>query len=120
MAYTDPQSVTIGASTVSLPRTGSGINTGTFTSADGSTRLTVSNSYAKRTRRVIRLDVSKISSDVLVPSQNVKTSYSTYLVLDAPVNGVTSQEQIDAVKALINMLSAATFAATTKFVGGES
>lgn len=120
MAYADPQSTTIGASTISLPRTGSGPTSGVFTSADGTTKLTISNAYTRRTRRVYRLDISKISADPLLPSQNVRTNYATYLVLDTPLNGVSSTEAIDAVKAICGMLSASSYAAVTKFVGGES
>jgi hypothetical protein len=90
MSFADPQSVTVNAVAISLPRTSSGVNSGVFTSADGNSKLSVSHSYGKRTRRTIRLDSSKVAADPLLPTQNVKLSNSVYLVVDAPVAGFTN------------------------------
>jgi hypothetical protein len=118
--FADPQSIDVGGGAVSLPRTGSALGVGRFTSADGTTEIIVSHDTKRRNRRVFRATVSKISADALTPTINTKTSWSCYLVLDAPVNGVTATEQINLVKGLVGMLSASTYALVTKFVGGES
>lgn len=120
MSYSDPQSVTIGGTAVSLPRTSSGANAGAFTASDGNTRLEVSSSYGKRTRRTIRLTTVKTTGDVLVPSQNVVTSMSTYMVVDTPVNGYTVAEAKAVVDALIAYLAASTGARVTQLLGGEN
>lgn len=120
MAFADPQSVTIDAVPISLPRTGSGMNTGSFHSNDGLTALTVSSQYGKRTRRTIRLDSSKIAPDPLISDQNVKYSMSSYIVIDTPVTGFTVIEAKAVVDGLIGLLTASSGAALTQLLGGEN
>lgn len=120
MSYADPQSVTINAVPVSLPRTSSGVNSGGFSSADRTVQLDVASSYGKRTRRTVRLTQSKISADPLIPSQNSRSSMSVYMVVDHPVNGFTVTEQKYLVDALTAYLSASTGAKVTQLLGGEN
>lgn len=120
MAFADPQSVTINAVPISLPRTSSGQNAGGFSSADSTVQLKVSSAYGKRTRRTVRIDASKISADPLVPSINSRSSMSVYMVVDHPVNGYTVAEQKQIVDALVAYLSASTGARVTQLLGGEN
>lgn len=120
MSFADPQSVTINAVPISMPRTSSGVNTGTFTSSDGLTRQSVAHSYGKRTRRTIRLDSSKISADPLLPAQNVKLSASCYLVVDAPIAGYTNTELKQMIDGLLAALTASSGAKITQLLGGEN
>lgn len=120
MAFTDPQSVTVSGNAVSLPRTGSGESSGTFTSADGLYQMTVSHSYGRRNRRAVKLTGSKISADPLVPSQNTRSSMSVTMVCDVPVNGYTVAEEKAVVDALVAYLTASTGARVTQLLGGES
>lgn len=120
MSFADPQSVTISGTAVSLPRTASGQNAGGFSSADGLVQMTVANQYGKRIRRTMRLQQSKISADPLIPSQNVKSTMSTYIVVDTPVNGFTNAEVKALVDAFTAYLSASTGAKVTQLVGGEN
>lgn len=120
MSFADPQSVTINAVAISLPRTSSGVNSGTFTSSDGLTRQTVSHAYGKRTRRTFRLDSSKVAADPLLPAQNVKLSASVYLVVDAPVAGFTNTELKQMADGFIAALSASSGAKLTQLLGGEN
>lgn len=120
MAYADPQSVDVGAGPVSLPRTGSGLNTGSFKSNDGHTALSVASQYGKRTRRTIRLDHSKIAPDPLISSQDVLYSMSSYIVVDTPLTGFTVAEAKLVVEGLTTLLTASTGAAITKLLGGEN
>ena len=90
--FSDPQSVTINAVAVSLPRTTAGDNKGAFTANDGSVKLSVSHSYAKRNRRMIRLDHSKVAADPLAADRNLKYNFATYLVIDGPPVGYTNTE----------------------------
>lgn len=120
MSYADPQSVTISGTAISLPRVSSGQNAGGFASADGLVLLSVSNSYGKRTRRTMRLSQSKISADPLIPSQNVRSTMSTYIVVDTPVNGFTNAEVKALIDAFTAYLSASAGAKVTQLVGGEN
>jgi len=124
MAFADPQSVTIsgynGGAAVSLPRTSSGVGTGTFNSANGEIVLSVANSYGKRTRRTIRLNQTKTAADALIPSQNTVLKQSVYLVVDTPLNGFSSTEQKAMVDALVAYLTASSGAKVTQLLGGEN
>lgn len=119
MAFADPQSVTIG-SALSLPRTGQGVNTGTFTKDDGNAQLVVSHQYGKRYRRTARVNYSKIVADPLITGTNLRLSASVYVVLDVPVNGFTVAEQVQIITGLTTWLTASTNANATKLAGGES
>ncbi len=116
----DPQSVTINAVANSLPRTVAGVNAGAFQKDDGTVKLSLSHTYAKRTRRLVRLDVSKIAADPLISAQNIKYSMSTYLVVDVPVTGYTVAEAKQVIDGFIAYLSASSGAVITKILGGES
>jgi hypothetical protein len=120
MAFTDPQSVTVSGTPISLPRTGSGEASGTFTSADGLYQMTVSHAYGRRNRRALKLSASKISADPLNPSQNIKPSMSVTLVADVPINGYSVAEEKAVVDALVAYLTASTGARVTQLLGGES
>jgi len=120
MSFADPQSVTINAVAISMPRTSSGVNSGVFTSADGLTRLSVSHAYGKRTRRTIRIDSSKISADPLLPAQNIRLSSSIYLVADAPVAGFTNTELKQIADGFLAALTASSGAKITQLLGGEN
>lgn len=120
MAYSDPQSVTIGGTAIPLPRVSSGVTSGGFSNADGTVQLTVAHSLGKRHRRTLRLSQSKVSSDPLIPSSNVRTSMSTYIVVDTPVNGYSVGEAKAVVDALVAYLTASTGARVTQLLGGEN
>ena len=120
MAFSDPQSVTIGGTTTPLPRTSSGDNTGTFQSNDRTVKLTVSSAYGKRTRQTIRLEHSKIAPDPLLSAANLRHSATVYMVVDTPVTGYTVAEAKAIVDGLIGVLTASSGAATTKLLGGEN
>jgi len=120
MSFADPSSVTINSIAISLPRTSSGPNSGAFTSADGLVSMVVSHTYGKRTRRIIRLNHSKISADPMNPSQNVKPTMNCYLVVDTPVNGYTVTEAKQVVDGLVAYLTASTGARVTQLLGGEN
>lgn len=119
MAFSDPQSVTINAVAVTLPRTGSGVNAGTFKSNDGTVQLSVSHAYGKRNRRTIRIDHSKIAADPLL-SENVEFSMSSYLVVDVPPRGYTVTEAKQVVDGLLAYLTATSGAKITQLLGGEN
>lgn len=120
MAYADPQVVTIAAVATSLPRTSSLGPSSVYTKDDGLVKLTISHNSAKRTRRTIRLDHSKIAADPLISAQNIKHSMSAYLVVDVPVTGYTVAEAKVIVDALTLYLTATAGARVTQLLGGEN
>lgn len=122
MAYSDPQSVTIGTTpgAVSLSRVNSGSETGTFLNYDAKTTLKVGSTFGRRIRRQARIDFSKVTADPLVSSTNVLASGSVYLVIDVPTSGFTAAEQKDLAKGLLTWLTASTDAALIKLIAGEN
>jgi len=121
MAFADPQSVTINSVAQTLPRISSGVNAGVFQKDDTTVKLSVNHSYGvQRTRRVIRLDHSKIAADPLMGSVNIRLGMSAYLVVDTPVTGYTVAEAKQIVDALTAYLTASSGARTTQLLGGEN
>lgn len=119
--FTDPQSVTINAVAISLPRTTSGDGKGVYTSADGNVRETVSHQENKsRTRRMFRIDHQKSAPDPLFPAQNTPYNMACYVVFDVPKVGYTVAEQKQVVDGLLAQLQASSGALITKTLGGES
>jgi hypothetical protein len=123
MSLADPQSITVTGVTTSLPRTGDadGADDGSvYTSGDGLLKLTASHIYAKRTRRVLRIDASKLSPDAFKPDENVKRSMSCYMVFDTPPDGFTAAEALALYKGLVGLMTASSDAVVVKLLGGES
>lgn len=116
----DPQSVTISAATTSLPRTTSGVNLGEFTSSDGTIKMKASHTYGGRTRRLIRLDHSKIAADPLISAQSIQYSMGCYVVFDLPRTGYTPAEALAVWVGFQAQLAASSNAVMTKLLGGES
>jgi hypothetical protein len=120
MAFADPQSVTVSGTPISLPRTGSGEATGTFTSADSAYQMTISHAYGRRNRRTLKLVSTKLSADPLIPTQNTRSSMTVSVTVDVPVAGFTITEEKAVVDALTAYLTASTGARVTQLLGGES
>lgn len=120
MSYADPQSVTINAVPVSMPRTSSGTNSGVFTSNDSLVKLSVSHSYGARNRRVLRLDHRKVAADPLLSGVNNEYTMAAYVVLDTPKVGYTVTEAKQVADALVAYLTASSGAQITKLLGGEN
>lgn len=118
--FTDPQSVTINAVAISLPRVSSESNKGVFRSGDNLVVETASHVYGNRTRRLFRIDHNKIVPDPLVSTQNNRASMSFYVVADVPVTGYTVAEQKQVVDGFIAQLNASSGALITKWLGGEN
>jgi len=120
MSLSDPQSITISGTAISLPKTSVGPNASSYTSADTTTIETVSHQYGKRTRRAIKLSVSKVSADVLVPSSNVRNSASCTVVFDVPVNGYTVAEVKAVWDGFAAQLAASSGVLVTQVLGGQN
>jgi len=118
--FADPQSVTINAVAVSLPRTGMGLTNGAFTSADGNVSLSVSHNTGKRTRRTVRINHRKVAADPFNSSVNAEYSMSAYIVVDVPKVGYTTTEAKQIVDALTAYLTAGSGSKVTQLLGGEA
>lgn len=120
MAFSDPQSITISGSAISLPRVSTGANQSTYLSSDGLVSLKASSAYGRRTRQVLRLDHSKITADPFIPTQNSKVSMSCYIVFDKPVVGYTNTDVKAIYTGFNSLYTAGTSALIDKLLGGES
>lgn len=121
MALLDPQSITINAVATSLPRTAFGTDSGAFRSSDGNMKLSVSHSYGKDIRSLLRFDHQKITPDTLRPDVNVLNGVRVYTVIQRPANGsYTATEVKQIVEAHNAKLSANSGALITQLLGGES
>lgn len=120
MAFSDPQSITISGSAISLPKVSSGNGSGDYQSADGLVHLNASNAYGRRTRRVLRLDHSKITADPFIPAQNSKVSMSCYMVFDLPIAGYSNADAKAIYDGYKGLITASSDALITKLLGGES
>ncbi len=120
MSYSDPLSITIAAATTPLPRVNTGNNGSDYVSADGLIRVSASNAYGRRTRRVLRIDHSKLTSDPFIPAQNTKVSMSNYIVFDVPPAGYSNTQVLDVYTGFKSMFTASSDLLITKLLGGES
>lgn len=118
--FVDPQSVTVATVAHSLPRVTVGDHTASYTKDDETITLTISHLASRngRTRRMVRLDTSKIATDPFVSGTSRQVSASQYLVVDEPADGAyTNTELLDNVKGLLGWLTDANVA---KLLAGES
>jgi hypothetical protein len=123
VSYADPQTITfpvVGATT--LPRTGSGINSGSFTSASGGTKLEVTHqtTVRNRVRSNARMTFKKITADPLVTGQNLEQRVTVSLVVDRPVTGLTAAELKDITDGFATWMTASTAANMVKLHGQEN
>lgn len=118
--FSDPQSVTINTVANTLPRVSVGDRTATYTKDDETIDLTISHQAARsgRVRRMVRLDVSKITSDPFITGTNREVSSSAYIVVDEPADGAfANTELLNNVKGLLGWLNDAN---VNKLLAGES
>lgn len=120
MALSDPQSIKISGTTTSLPRTSTGAFESSYTSADGLIKLKLSTTSGNRKRQVVRVDVSKITADPFIPTQNVEVSMSNYVVFDRPPAGYNNAEAKAVWDGFIEALQASSSVIITKLLGSES
>jgi hypothetical protein len=121
MSFADPQSITIApASALSLPRISVGDDVSEYQSGDGLVKLSASHQYGKRTRRMMRVDVSKLTADPFKPAENVKVAMSLYMVFDLPPAGFTATEALAVYTGFKTQYTASSDLLVTKLLGGES
>lgn len=117
MAFSDPQSVTVDGTAVSLARTGQSLSEGTFRSADGKFELSVKHSTNSRYRHLAQLKMLDTVSNPLVPDQNIAVSAHAHVVIDAPRNGLSNAQIGDISDAIVAWATPTNIA---KLIAGES
>lgn len=120
MSFADPQSVTINAIAQTLPRISSGSNSGVFQKDDTTVKLSISHAYGSKTRRVVRLDHSKVAADPLLAGVSKRLTCAVYMVVETPPEGYTVAEAKQIVDALTGYLTASSGARATQLLGGEN
>jgi len=123
MALTDPQKFKEVAGTeVEAPRVSTGDFKSIYETSDGNNVLTISTqeSNKNRKRHLVRIDVSKLTTDIYEESKKQQVTASAYLVVDRPVAGFTVGEMKKLVEGLVGLLSASTYSLTEKVLGGQS
>lgn len=120
MALADPQSIKISGTTTPLPRVSTGDFESVYESADGLIKLSLSTTQGRRKRQVVRVDVSKITSDPFIPANNVEVSMSNYLVFDRPPAGYSNAEAKAVYDGFFEALQASSSVVITKLLGSES
>lgn len=123
MALTDPQIFKeVKAEAVTAPRVSTGNFNSIYETSDGQNVLTVSTqeTAGSRKRHLVRIDVSKITTNPYEETKKQTVSMSVYLVIDRPVAGFTVEEAEKLVEGLVGLLSATSYSLTTKVLGSES
>lgn len=120
VSFSDPLTITLSGTPITLPRTSVGDDEAEYTSGDGLVQLLSSHDYGKRTRRMVRINTSKLSADPFKPSENVKVSMSNYIVFDLPPAGYTAAEALAVYTGFFTLLQANSAVMITKLLGGES
>lgn len=120
MAFSDPQSITIGAATIPLPRVLTGTTVGKFVSSDANTDLTIDpRGTAKRRRNVARLYVKKNVTDPITGLVSVQ-GYMISITVDRPLTGITDADVEASFSALSTWSTATTNANFKKLAAGEN
>lgn len=115
----DPQSITIGGTTTPIPRITDDARTAVYSNPDGTVSVKVSHSAAKGTRRItISVMQSKIAADPITALNARKSALAT-VSFTVPQDGFSITEIKDAYVGLHGLLSASTYAALVKILGGE-
>jgi hypothetical protein len=123
MALADPSKFKVETGTeVEAPRVVSGDYNALYSTSDGLNKMTVSTtkSNSSRYRHLVRIDVEKLSTNIYEESKKQAVSMSVYLVVDRPQNGYTVADAKKLVEGLVGFLSATSYSAVTKVLGGES
>jgi hypothetical protein len=120
MAFADPQTITLNAVAIPLPRTGTGPGTGEFTSADGNVVMSVRHNRGKRISSSVQFKQKKLVSDPLRPADYKPVEATMTIAFNKPLQGFTSTELLDLLNGAITQLSASTDANKKKLLGLEN
>jgi hypothetical protein len=120
MSFADPQSVTIAAITTPLPCISVEGDRSVYGSADGLIQLSADHQVSKRIRRVVRLDLAKVTTDPFKPVENVKVDMAVYTVFDLPPAGYTNADALAVWVGYRTLLAATSDTIISKLLAGEN
>jgi len=108
MALTDPQTITIDSTPITLAKTNPGENQTIYQSSDGNLKLTISHQETKsgRTRHLARVDKRVVAADPLT-SENEYKSLGFYFVIDEPEFGFSDSDIDDVVQGVFTWAATA-------------
>lgn len=117
--FTDPFVVTINAIAHSLNRTSAVDDGAKYANNLRTVFATITHTYRKRARHTARFQMDSLVANPLVPGNNVSTSRTCYLTVDAPLGDdlVALKQFVDGALA---SLTASSGANITKLLAGES
>lgn len=120
MAFSDPQSITIDGTAISLPRLSTGTKKGLFAASDNSTRIEVDPRSGNRLSTSARLYQNKVVTDPLVTTTNIVVGDMVSLTINRPLAGYSDDDIVKQVTGFISWLTAGTNANLKKLIAGES
>ena len=116
---TDPQSITVGAATIPLPRTAMDRASADYTSSDSNSQMRVTQSTTSSQRNTsISLKTNKIAADP-ISAVNSRKSQLVTITFRGPIDGFTITELKDQFAGLAALLNASSAATLIKILGGE-
>jgi len=119
MAFSDPISITISGSAVSLGRTASGAGVGEFRNPTGDVVVGVRNSYGKKNARTIGLTRTKYSADPINTAINRPLTTNVRVSVTVDAGAANADVKADLV-GLLTFLTASSGAQIDKLLGGEN
>lgn len=114
--FSDAQTVTIASLPYSMPRVSFGDRKGVFEDTVGN-RLSLSHTFGRRNRHVLRLDHTKTAADPLLDGVSKPYSMSVQLLIDIPPVGYSVGEQLNETLGLVAWCTSPNL---TRLIGGES
>lgn len=121
MAFPDPTTITIGGTAQTLARTFVKNGQGQFATADGTYVLEILPSNGKTKVRTIRLRNTKITSDPLVSTTNVRVQDLITLTIIRPLDGYSDADLVAQVAGFFTFLTAGSGSPMlTRFIAGEN
>lgn len=115
--FADPQSVTVNAVPVSLPKIASTGQKSTYRSATGEWELVISHDEKNRHRKVMALTQKIVAEDPFLTGTNRSFTQTWTLVGNVPAVGFTATQMDYAAQALVDFAADATL---DKLIAGES
>lgn len=114
--FSDSQTVTIATVGYPMPRVSFGDRKGIFEDVAGN-RLSLSHTFGRRNRHVVRFDHTKVAADPLLDGVSKPYSMSVQLLIDIPPVGYSVTEQLNNTLGVVGWCTSANL---TKVIGGES
>jgi len=116
---TDPQTITIDGTAISMPLVSSQGTTSLYRSADGLHRLKVSYTESKNnTRYLLRYEEDAVAADP-ISSLNQKVTAAVYLVIDQPTFGIDDARLVKVITGMKTWLNTGSGLLVERVLGNE-